>query len=271
VLTLSRLGLGTHRLHRLISGNARQRLLQLAFELGIRYFDTAPSYGNGIAEREIGRFAAAHRSELVIATKFGIPFGRVPRIPGSIYAAQAAGLLARRLGIGKMRAARDFSSATARTSLEQSLRNLRTSYVDILYLHDPAASMLQDPEGLLRTLESLRTSGKTRHIGLSGSSNACAEIGRAYPALGEILQIEMPADPQGLPEAAASCSDAAVHLWEFPAGARPSPPLADVMERLYDGAPKGTILLSTRHAAQLRQAAELIRRLEARGDKIRLE
>ncbi|MFZ0553520.1 MAG: aldo/keto reductase, partial [Steroidobacteraceae bacterium] len=82
----SRLGLGTHALHWLFSGGARQGLLRLAYDLGIRHFDTAPSYGAGLAEREIGRFCLQHRSNLVVATKFGLAPGRLAAsLPGGAY------------------------------------------------------------------------------------------------------------------------------------------------------------------------------------------
>jgi aryl-alcohol dehydrogenase-like predicted oxidoreductase len=50
-------------------------LLEFAFELGIRYFDTAPSYGNGVSEQRLGRFlkslSPAQRARVTAATKFG--------------------------------------------------------------------------------------------------------------------------------------------------------------------------------------------------------
>lgn len=50
-------------------------LLEFAFDLGIRYFDTAPSYGDRVSENRLGRFASSltpsGRREVTIATKFG--------------------------------------------------------------------------------------------------------------------------------------------------------------------------------------------------------
>jgi len=50
-------------------------LLAFAFELGVRYFDTAPSYGDGVSEHRLGRFvnslSPADRAKVTIATKFG--------------------------------------------------------------------------------------------------------------------------------------------------------------------------------------------------------
>lgn len=256
---VSRLGLGTHGLHWLLSSGARQGLLGLAFDLGFRYFDTAPSYGNGLAEEAIGRFAARRRSDIIIATKFGIPVSRgVARLPGGVYAARAAGALARKLGAGRHGPQRDFSAGAARVSLEQSLRALRTGHVDILYLHEPSPAFLSDAEPLLGMLETLKASGKIRYIGLSGRQGPCEETAKRYPALAQVLQIEVPADAQGLPATESLQGAAAVRLWEFPARVNPPPPLQQVLLRLCSVAPDGVILLSTRDAAQLRDAARLI-------------
>lgn len=257
-LTTSRLGLGTHGLHWLLSPRERQQLLALAFDLGIRYFDTAPSYGNGLAEAAVGRFAAPQRSQLILATKVGFPVSRLPsRVPGLLYAAKAAGAVGRKLI--RAQPARDFSAAGTRRSVEQSLRALRTPYIDILYLHEPTAALLQDADALLATLEALQASGQVRHIGLSGAAAACAEVARLHPALAQALQIEVRPGEDGLPEGA-QAGAAAVRFWEFPP-ARSPPPLARVMERLCHAAPEGVILLSTRSSAVLREAADLCRRL----------
>jgi aryl-alcohol dehydrogenase-like predicted oxidoreductase len=258
-MSLPRLGLGTHGLHWLPT-RERQSLLALAFELGIRYLDTAPSYGEGLAEREIGRFAAKRREQLVIATKFGMPVNRtLSRVPGLLLAARAGGAIARKLGVASA-PRRNYGAAAARASVEQSLRALRTTYLDVLYLHEPELSLLQDRDvaALVDTLETLRTLGIVRHFGLSGSLASCTAIAQAHPALAGLLQIEVPADAQGLPAAAAPFPAAAVRFWEFPkAGDHPAD-LSLVMHRLSQVAPHGTILLSTRDAAQLKEAARLL-------------
>ena len=255
-LRVSRLGLGTHGLH-WSSSRARQGLLGLAFDLGVRYFDTAPAYGSGLAEREVGRFAEGRRSKIVISTKFGIPTSRVlSRVPGLLLASRAAAVLGRKV----LRASppmRDYSARAATASLEESLRALRTSYVDVLQLHEPQLSQLCDVDGLLRTLEALKAAGKVRHIGLSGNAAACTAIAQAHPGLAELLQIEVPADAQGLPAAEAVVPGVAVRFWEVPSAARPAA-LSDVMQRLKRVAPQGVILLSTRQGALLREAVERI-------------
>jgi aryl-alcohol dehydrogenase-like predicted oxidoreductase len=54
-LKSSRLVFGTLSLHRLAAANARSRLLSIAYDKGITHFDTARMFGDGIAERALGR------------------------------------------------------------------------------------------------------------------------------------------------------------------------------------------------------------------------
>lgn len=266
-----RLGLGTHALHRLVSADARQHLLQLAYDLGIRHFDTAPSYGAGLAEREIGRFAAGQRSTLVLTTKFGIAPGRLAAaLPGGVYLTAAARAALRMLWLRRSvsgAARRDYSVPAMQTSLEDSLRRLRTDYVDVLYLHAPTRDSLESPETLLRALEALRQAGKVRRIGLSGSAAECGAIARSHPGLAEILQIELAPDSQGLPDGTSLPAATAVGLWEFPGTppGSPTPSLLPHFERLRQVVPTGMVLLSTPERAAVRQAADFFAHEQAPG------
>src|SRR2546427_7096461 len=86
----------------------QERAVARALELGINYFDTAPSYGNGESERNLGRVLKALRPDILVGTKFRIePTGR-----GRISEAVTA-------------------------SLEASLRRLGMDWVDLLQLHNP--------------------------------------------------------------------------------------------------------------------------------------
>ena len=74
----------------------RLRLLECAFDQGIRHFDTAPLYGMGLAEEVLGRFVRERRGEITLTTKFGL----VPRaIPAPLRPiVPLARILNRRLG-----------------------------------------------------------------------------------------------------------------------------------------------------------------------------
>ena len=63
-LQTSRIGFGTASLHHLYRSRARSALLTAALDSGISHFDTAPMYGEGMAERELGRFLGKARKPL---------------------------------------------------------------------------------------------------------------------------------------------------------------------------------------------------------------
>jgi aryl-alcohol dehydrogenase-like predicted oxidoreductase len=257
-LSTSRLGLGTHALHRLFSKRARQSLLAGAYERGARYFDTAPAYGAGIAELELGRFLAGRRSDVVLTTKFGITAGRMATaVPGWVYAQMALRVIASATGTKRFlnRAPpRNFSAAQARASVDNSLRRLRTDHVDVLYLHEPRLELLRDPEPLLRALEALKAAGKVRYFGLSGDGIECGRIARAHPALAEVLQTEVARDAEGLP-LPASPQRAAVRFWEW--GAQlPAGQLAPTIQRLREVESGCVLVLSTNAANRLQEVVE---------------
>src|SRR6266513_547691 len=71
-INVSRLSFGTASLHHLRTSRRRQDLLAAAFDHGFTHFDTAPYYGFGIAEEELGRFLIGRRTEVTITTKVGL-------------------------------------------------------------------------------------------------------------------------------------------------------------------------------------------------------
>ena len=56
-----------------ISRRESLRLLEAAFDAGIRHFDVAPMYGYGEAEGCLGEFLQRHRADVTVTTKYGIP------------------------------------------------------------------------------------------------------------------------------------------------------------------------------------------------------
>ncbi|GFO68515.1 aldo/keto reductase [Geomonas limicola] len=119
------------------------RALKKAFDLGVTFYDTAALYGYGHSEELIGETLAPVRDRIVISTKVGyLDFS------------------------GKQ----DFSPAHIRRSLEQSLRRLKTDYVDLFQLHDPAIELLTPDGEVLSTLRQLEQEGKIRVAGISTRS-----------------------------------------------------------------------------------------------------
>jgi hypothetical protein len=169
------------------SRRGRQRILAEAFERGVRHFDVARMYGLGAVESELGRFVVGRRDEVLIATKFGLdPSGPARRL--APYQAPARAAVARlpslRAAIkrrdGTLHEPRRYDGAKARASLEKSLRELGTDYVDLFFLHDPGPGDSVDVEGLGETLEQLRDAGYIRAWGLSGDPEPCLPLRDAF-------------------------------------------------------------------------------------------
>lgn len=198
------LGLGCAALYRAPSRTQRRQVLEAAWEAGIRHFDVAPMYGLGVAERELGRFLADRREQAVIATKFGILPTAAARGIARVQApvrrllARSEGLQrqARTSAAGPMSGpagpvlyrAAGFTAQGARASLERSLRELGTDYVDLLLAHDPRPGAV-DSEELAGFLEHARGQGVIRSWGIAGEPEPSYAVARELPVPVPVLQI----------------------------------------------------------------------------------
>jgi len=122
------------------------KLLQQAYDLGITFFDTADTYGNGLGETILAKALGDKRDQLTIGTKFGYDF----------YHATS-----RR---GHEELPHDWRPEYIRFALEQSLKRLHTDYVDLYQLHNPRLDAMQHDD-LFATLDALKQEGKIRAYG----------------------------------------------------------------------------------------------------------
>lgn len=186
-LVVSRLAFGTSRLHHMAAGD-RQTILAAAADAGFSHFDTAPAYGDGLAETELGRFARGRRDRLTIATKYGIPPNRfVAAFPPLALPVRAVRALARRA----FRLATPLPPLTPqglRLSVEESLRRLATDHVDVLLLHEPHPGRMSHPDELMIELQRLVTGGMVRHLGLAGGWKGVVASAARLPGLAQVLQ-----------------------------------------------------------------------------------
>jgi aryl-alcohol dehydrogenase-like predicted oxidoreductase len=168
---------GTAGLHRVGWGPSRRRLLRIAFDTGFRAFDTAPLYGNGLAECEIGAELSADRAQISITTKFGIPVSLYGAARPWTFTAERALRMTLDPGYRASFAKRDWSVARMRADLEGSLRRMRTDYVDRFCLHEPLENI---PAGVWDDLrgaaDTLKREGKIRAFGLSGEQAVMAAL-----------------------------------------------------------------------------------------------
>jgi aryl-alcohol dehydrogenase-like predicted oxidoreductase len=263
-LSTSRLGFGTASLHHLTRTAARQALLGGAWDVGIRHFDTAPLYGHGIAEEELGVFLRGRRNEATLATKVGIePSWMCARYPALVYPRMALRAVGRKLKLlpPSRHYRRHFDPKHVRSRVRKSLQLLRTDRIDILFLHEPALREIYDPDGLIHVLEDLRSAGLVRFIGLSGYAADCLPIANLYPALAGVLQLDCRTMPRPLMGAAPALA-APVSFGHFRGAANES----EVRARLESAVrqnPDGCILYSTRNVARLRGIADSLAALDA--------
>lgn len=124
------------------------RLLQRAADLGVTFFDTGDTYGNGRGETLLADAfsATGRRQDIVIGTKFGYDFYNYTE---------------RR---GQQERPHDFSPLFIRFALEQSLRRLKTDYIDLYQLHNPRYTAI-DNDATFEELERLKDEGKIRCYG----------------------------------------------------------------------------------------------------------
>jgi aryl-alcohol dehydrogenase-like predicted oxidoreductase len=121
------------------------RALRRGIELGVRFFDTADSYGTGHSEEVLGRAVRGHRDEVVIATKWGYLFEE---------------------GTGRALPGQGVTPGYLRKALTGSLRRLGTDRVDLYQLHIGDASAEVAVE-LRETCEELVAEGLIRSYGWS--------------------------------------------------------------------------------------------------------
>lgn len=159
------LGFGTGPLGNLfqaISDGEAEQTVTAAWESGIRYYDTAPHYGIGIAETRLGQVLSQHeRSSYVLSTKVGRLL-EPQEANGRTDIANGFDVPATHRRVW------DFSASGIERSIEQSLARLRTDHVDIVLIHDPDES--PSPErGLTEAypvLHELRRQGVIKEIGV---------------------------------------------------------------------------------------------------------
>ncbi|MBF6274505.1 MULTISPECIES: aldo/keto reductase [Nocardia] len=143
-LAVSVVGLGTNNFGMKLDLEQSRAVLHAALDHGINLIDTADSYGE--SERRIGEIVQGTRDDVVIATKFGSDVRRLGGDNGEDWGARG-------------------SRRYIRRAVEQSLRRLRTDWIDLYQLHrpDPATPIEETPSAL----DDLVHEGKIRYLGHS--------------------------------------------------------------------------------------------------------
>lgn len=169
--TQKNLGVGCSTFGGSNSKQTARKTLEYCFEKGLFYYDVARSYGYGQAESIVGNFAKDKRSQLVIATKFGILPPR--NIPFKNLIISGVRTLRKVLPksnsviknvSGKALVHTVFTPQLLVQSLETSLRELKTDYIDIYLFHESRFEDLQ-LDDVRYILEKEKEKGKIRAYG----------------------------------------------------------------------------------------------------------
>jgi len=151
-LKASRVAIGTWAIGGWMWGGTDQResvaTIRAALNQGINLIDTAPAYGFGVSEQIVGAAVEGRRHEVVIATKVGLQW-RDDKV------------------------FRNATRARIMQEVDDSLRRLRTDYIDIYQVHWP--DPLVPIEETAEVMRSLYEQGKIRAIGVSNFSVAQME------------------------------------------------------------------------------------------------
>ena len=158
-----RLGLGCAQLgnlYRAMTDETAAAIVEKAWELGIRYYDTAPHYGLGLSERRLGEALRDRpRDEYVLSTKVGRLLEENPAYAGErdTDGFDVPATLVRR---------RDYSRDGVLRSLESSMARLGVDRIDIAFVHDAEDHVEEALAGAIPALIELREQGVLRGIGL---------------------------------------------------------------------------------------------------------
>ncbi len=151
-LDVSVIGLGCNNFGRRLDAKDTTKVVDAAVGEGINFFDTADIYGSTQSEEFLGKALGRRRHDVIVATKFGMGIDEKRRGAHPDYVLRAA---------------------------EDSLKRLRTDYIDLYQLHEPDKDVpIADTLG---ALEQLVQEGKVREIGCSNftveqlrEADACA-------------------------------------------------------------------------------------------------
>ena len=153
-LKVSKFCLGTMMFGGQTSKEESIRIIDYALDHEVNFFDTADTYTGGLSEAIVGEALEAKRDYAVIATKVRNPKGPLPN----------------QMGLGRKHIIQN---------VDESLKKLRTDYIDIIYLHHPDNDT--PIEETIETMTQLVRSGKIRYYGVSNYSawQCCSFVHKA--------------------------------------------------------------------------------------------
>src|SRR3981189_71473 len=130
-----------------ITENQAETILNAVLDAGINFIDTSIDYG--VSEERIGRYISHRRSEDFLARKCGCRVG-APAVRGQV-------------------SPHVFTRDNILAGVEQSLARMKTEYLDLVQFHISPSKQSLEENGALDAVMELKTAGKVRFIGMSGT------------------------------------------------------------------------------------------------------
>jgi D-threo-aldose 1-dehydrogenase len=190
----SRVGFGCAYLTGGFEMRTSRRLVDIAYDFGFRHFDVAPLYGLGTAEDVLGASLSNRRTRVTIASKVGFPrpdlglgtqFVRLVATPIRRF---APAILRRRERRTRPTAISpsNLGVSFVEQSLVETLRRLRTDYLDLFLLHDATAASVSDE--LLTYLDKARRTGMVSAFGIASTPENIAQVVAKYGNVFDVIQ-----------------------------------------------------------------------------------
>ena len=151
-LNVTRLGFGAMEIRgaprgREVTAVQAETILNAVVDSGINYIDTSVDYG--LSEEFIGQFISSRRDEYFLASKCGCAVG-APEAPSGP-------------------STHIFTPENIVAGIEQSLKRMKTEYLDVVQFHSSPSQEVLDENGAIDVLLGLKEQGKIRHLGISNT------------------------------------------------------------------------------------------------------
>jgi aryl-alcohol dehydrogenase-like predicted oxidoreductase len=131
-----------------VSPQQAEQVLNAVLDSGINFIDTSIDYGQ--SEEFIGAFISRRRTEYFLASKCGCLVGATPAPEGQ-------------------RFPHVFTRENIIAGVEQSLRRMKTDYLDLVQVHGGPSKAVLEENDTVQTLQDLKRQGKVRYVGMSST------------------------------------------------------------------------------------------------------
>ena len=254
-LRTSRFIFGTASLFNVGSRRRRLALLEAAIDSGFTHFDTAPYYGFGWAERDLGAVLKQHPG-ITVTTKVGIySAGGESQSQTSVLLRKAMGRVIPALSKPTV----DFALTRARRSLTDSLARLQCEQVAVYMLHEPELELL-DTDEWQRWLDAEVSAGRVGTFGLALTADRLLPFLQKAQGLAPLIQVL---------DSLAHCEADVLNTFGKPlqitygyvSAARAAGshlPVADILQAALERNQKGAVIVSTTKPERMRQYADLL-------------